>query len=51
MVADTTRLRAELDSMSLQTFGDKDGFNVRRMAHVINLAVKECMAHVHKNVQ
>lgn len=45
------RLQAELNSVSPGTFEIVNGFHVRFMAHVINLAEKECMAHVHRNIR
>lgn len=45
--AELNRLKIHLDSSSGRTFGYIDDFNVKCLAHVINLVVNDCMTGVH----
>lgn len=50
MIAGMRRLRADLNSVSGGSFNGDDGFYVKYMEHVINLAVKECLSQVHSKI-
>lgn len=51
MVKGMRYLRIELNGLAPREFMDPNSIHVRSMAHVINLAVKECMFEVHSNIE